>query len=342
MMKIGIIGCGMLGVQHARTLSKFPDVQIASLYNRTRSRAERLAAEVGGTVHDSYEELLQQDLDAVYVATADHLHVEYAKAVLAAGKHLFLEKVIATSLQDGAEIVAAGDKHPELVAMIGYPLRFRPSFRKVIEVVSRADAGKALQAWSLRTHFLHPELISYDQSRNEYYKVPDWYYKGEHARLTQGPVFSHASHDYDLLRLMCGEVESVFAYGGTYLFPQNTVTDGFTLCLRFKNGAVGQVATPWVTRVANLSFGVATENLTVVNSNNEVRVKDDHGPEERISFEDNETWNQWHYMHRQFIDSIKHGKPSPVPLLDGLKAIAISEAVVRSLKERREVFVENV
>lgn len=337
MLKVGFIGCGMMGVQHARTLSTFPDVEITALWNRTRDRAERLAAEVGGTVYDRYEDMLQQDLDAVYVSTPDHLHVEYAKAVLDSGKHLFLEKSIATNLEDGAEIAAAGDKHPDLVAMIGYPLRFRPVHRKMKEIVSREDAGKAIQSWSLRTHFLHPDQISYDQSRNEYYKVPEWYYKGEHA---VGPIFSHGSHDYDLLRWMCGDIESVFAYGGTYIFPQDSVADGFTVSLRFKNGGIGQVATPWVPRVAYNMIGVATENLTAVNNNGELRVKDDYGPEQRTVFTDEVT--HWQLMQRQFIDSIKEQRPSPIPLKDGLKAIAVSVAASKSLRERREVFVEQV
>lgn len=339
MVKVGIIGCGMLGFQHARTLRRFPDVQIAALYNRTRSRSEKLSSEVGGTVYDSYEELLDQELDAVYVCTPDHLHVEYAKAVLEAGKHLFLEKAIATSLADGAEIVSTADKFPHLIAMVGYPLRFRPTYRKMKEIVSNEAAGKALQSWSLRAHFLHPDHKGYDVSRDEYYDIPEWYYKGEHA---VGPIFSHGSHDYDVLRWMCGEVESVFAYGGTYLLPQDSVADGFTVSLRFKSGAIGQVATPWISRVTYNMFGVAAENITVVRNEGELLVKDDHGPERRISFKDEDQWTQWYVMNREFIDSIKYNLPSPLPLREGLKAIAVSVAAFNSLKERREVYVENV
>ena len=97
MLKIGIIGCGLMGSLHARTLRQMPDVQIAALYNRSRDKAEQLSGEVGGCVYDSYEQLLEQDLDAVWVATPDHLHTEISIAALEAGKHLFLEKVIATS-----------------------------------------------------------------------------------------------------------------------------------------------------------------------------------------------------------------------------------------------------
>lgn len=336
MIKVGIIGCGLMGSLHARTLHTFPDVTVAAVQNRTRSKAEALAKEVGAEVYDTHEELLEQDLDAVWVATPDYLHTEVSKDVLAAGKHLFLEKALATTLEDGAEIVAAGEKHPELKAMVGYPLRFDPVFRKMKDIVSASEAGKPLQAWSMRTHFLDPDQQVYDKYRDHFYETPSWYFNDQDAK---GPIFSHGSHDYDLLLWLCGEIESVFAYGGTYLLPPGSVADGFTVALRFKNGGIAHVSTPWIARVEYDITGVATEHLTVMNNNREVRVKADQNPEERITFTDNDMWER---MNRHFIDCIRHDRDPLISLQDGLKAIAVSEAAYRSLKERREVFVTGV
>lgn len=333
MMKVGIIGCGLMGALHARTLHGLPDVAVTAVHNRSRGKAEALALEVGAAVYDTYEELLEQDVDAVWVATPDFLHVEIAEAVLDAGKHLFLEKAIATNVEDGAAIVAAGAKHPELKAMVGYPLRFDPAYRKMKELVSRSDAGAPLQAWSMRTHFLDPNQKVYDKYRDHYYETPDWYFDDATAK---GPIYSHGSHDYDLLRWMCGEVESVFAYGGTYLLPPGSVADGFTLALRFRSGAIGSVSTPWITRVEYDMTGVATERLTVMNNNGEVRIKADQSPEERIAFSENDMWVR---MNRHFIDCIRENRQPLITLEDGLRAIAVSEAAYRSLKERKEIFV---
>lgn len=335
-VKVGVIGCGLMGSLHARTLNTLPGVQVAAVQNRTRGKAESLASEVGATVYDTVEELLEQDLDAVWVATPDHLHVDIAKAVLESGKHLFLEKALATSVEDGTEIVAAGDKHPELKAMVGYPLRFDPAYRKMKEILSAPEAGKPLQAWSLRTHYLDPHQRVYDKYRDHYYDTPSWYFDDANAK---GPIFSHGSHDYDLLNWMCGDVESVFAYGGTYLLPPGSVADGFTVALRFKNGGIASVSTPWITRVEYDMVGVAAEQLTVVNNNGEVRVKAASGPEQRTTFSENDMWTQ---LNGHFIDCIRNDKQPLISLRDGLKAIAVSEAAYRSLKERKEVFVEQV
>lgn len=336
MIKVGIIGCGLMGALHARTLHGMPGVALTALHNRSRGKAESLAAEVGASVYDSWQELLKQDLDAVWVATPDHLHVDISIAVLDAGKHLFLEKAIATSVKDAAEIVAAGERHPELKAMVGYPLRFDPAYRKLKELLSHPDAGNALQAWALRTHYLDPNQQVYDKYRDQYYETPAWYFSDE---LAKGPIFSHGSHDYDMLMWLCGDIESVFAYGGTYLLPPGSVADGFTVALRFKNGGVASVSTPWITRVEYDMVGVATERLTVVNNNGEVRVKDDRGPEERIAFAHNDMWER---LNGHFIACIREGKEPLIPLRDGWKAIRVAEAAYRSLKERREIFVESI
>ena len=333
-IKVGIIGCGLMGSLHARTLHTLPGVKVAAVHNRTREKAESLAAEVGATVYDSYDALLEQDLDAVWVATPDHLHVDASKKVLESGKHLFLEKALATSVADGAEIVAAGAAHPELKSMVAYPLRFSPAFRAMKETVSRGDAGKPIQAWSMRTHVLDPNQRVYDKYRDHYYDTPSWYFDDVTAK---GPIFSHGSHDYDLLTWMCGEVESVFAYGGTYLLPPGSVADAFTVSLRFANGGIGQVSTPWVTRVEYDITGVATENLTVVNNNGQLLVKDDNGPERKTSFADNDMWVR---LNGHFIDCVRNDKQPLISLEDGLRVIAVSEAAYRSLKERREVAVD--
>jgi predicted dehydrogenase len=54
-IKVGIIGCGLMGALHVRTLHTIPGVKVATVHNRTREKAEALAAEVGATVYGSYD-----------------------------------------------------------------------------------------------------------------------------------------------------------------------------------------------------------------------------------------------------------------------------------------------
>ena len=85
--------------------------------------------------------------------------------------------------------------------------------------------------------------------------------------------------------------------------------------------------------------GVAAANLTVVNNNGELRIKDDNNPEQRITYADNDMWVR---LNSHVVECIVRDVKPLISLTDGLKAIAVSEAAYRSLKERREIFVEKV
>ena len=83
--RAGIVGCGLMGTLHARTLAALPDVQVAAVQNHTPAKADTLAAEVGARF-DTVEELVRSNVDAVWVCTPDFAHVEPSLAVLEAGE----------------------------------------------------------------------------------------------------------------------------------------------------------------------------------------------------------------------------------------------------------------
>lgn len=330
--KAGIVGCGLMGTLHARTLAAMPHVSVTAVCNHTPDKARRLAEELGARWYTEVAALLQEDLDAVWVCTPDFAHVEPCLAVLEAGRHLFVEKALATSLADGRAILQAARERPQLKAMVGYPLRFDPRYQRMRELLAAPDAGRPAMAWSLRTHFHDSRGLAYDRYRNEFFSAPAWYRQPQ----ARGPVFSHASHDYDLLAWWCGPVERVCAYGGTYLLDPGEVADGFVVSLRFVNGAVGTVSTPWVTRVDYDFVGVAARGLTVANANGELRVKRADAPEERITFVEP---NMWMAMATHFIGCVQEDRPPLVSIADGLRAVAVAEAAYRSLTEGREMVV---
>lgn len=332
MLKIGIIGAGLMGVQYGHTLAKIPGVKVTGVTNRTREKAELLASEVGAEVYDDYRDLIDSDVDAVWVCTPDFLHREFSVAVLDAGKHLFVEKVLATTLEDGKAILAAAENRPELKSMVGYPMHFRPQF-KYMKKLLKNEPGKTLMGWSLRTHFLTEGQLVYDRSRDQYYNAPSWYFD----RATgKGPIFSHCSHDYNMLMTLGGPVKSVFAKGDTFLLKKGDVADAFVTTLTFENGAVATVSTPWVARVEYDMFGIATTELTAMNNNGEVRIKRAEGPEEQVTFSPFPVWND---IANHFITCIREDKKPEVSIASGYETLLIAEAAFRSLYEEREVTI---
>jgi len=205
------------------------------------------------------------------------------------------------------------------------------------EILCEPGAGKTALAWSIRTHFLDKSARVHDKYRDEYYDPPAWYWRPEATQGTRGPVYSHASHDYDLLTWLCGPIERVFVYGGTYLLDPGDVADGFTVSLRFASGAVATVSTPWVTRVEYDFVGVATQGLTVANQNGSLKVRRaNQAVEEEVTFENPDMWVP---MATHFLRCIQDNTSPLVSAADGYRAICVADAAHRSLSEGREVVV---
>lgn len=332
-LKVGIIGAGLMGAQYAKTLADIPDVQVTAVTNRSRDKAESLANLVGAKVYDDYRDLIDSDVDAVWVCTPDFLHREFSVAVLEANKHLFVEKVLATTLEDGRAILEAAEKAgPGIKSMVGYPMHFRPQFQ-FMKKVFKEQNEPALMAWSLRTHFLTEGQLVYDRSRDQYYHAPSWYFDRSTGK---GPIFSHCSHDYNMLMRLCGPVKSVQAQGDTYLLKEGNVADAFVVTLRFESGGVATVSTPWVARVDYDMMGVATAGLTVMNNNGEIHLKRPDAPEERVKFDPAPAWPR---IANHFISCIKDGGTPEVSIAEGFQTLLVAEAAFRSLYEKREVTI---
>ena len=98
-LKVGVIGCGTIAaVRHLPEYAAREDVEIAAVYNRTRSKAEDAQRQYGGKVCDSVEELVNMDLDAVSVCTANAEHARDTILALRAGKHVLCEKTMDVNL----------------------------------------------------------------------------------------------------------------------------------------------------------------------------------------------------------------------------------------------------
>src|SRR4051812_22348562 len=95
-LKVGIIGCGLMGSIHAECFAREKDVEVVALTNPTRTKAEALAAKVGGVVYDSVEDLLKHsDCDTVVITSPQQAHAEQVVLAAKAGKHILCEKPLA-------------------------------------------------------------------------------------------------------------------------------------------------------------------------------------------------------------------------------------------------------
>ncbi|MBC7327686.1 Gfo/Idh/MocA family oxidoreductase [bacterium] len=220
MLKVGIIGAGTMGKMHIQAWADTGRVEIAGVYDVNRSYAEMLASRYSAPALD-FPQLLQK-ADIIDVCTPTPTHHQYVIEAARAGKHIFCEKPLARTLEQGEEMLREVEK-AGVKFMVGQVLRWFPEYRKAKQLIEEGAIGRPISARTIRGGAF-PRGIA------------DWYADYEKSG---GVILDLIIHDFDFLRWCFGEVERVFAHSLTY---RNLKHFDYTLVtLRFRSGVIGHI-----------------------------------------------------------------------------------------------------
>jgi UDP-N-acetylglucosamine 3-dehydrogenase len=138
LLRIGVVGVGVMGSNHARVLAEFPGVKLAGVVDPDRKQACYVGGTLGCPALSSVEELLDRGVDAVSIAAPTHLHRDIALACIARGVHTMVEKPIASTVAEGEDIIAAA-RRAGVTLMIGHVERFNPAVQAIAEAIRGED-----------------------------------------------------------------------------------------------------------------------------------------------------------------------------------------------------------
>ena len=147
-MRIGIIGCGVMGQLHARVYREL-GADLVGVADVDRKVAEELANRYQTRAFVDYEELLGQGLDAVSIAVPTKLHSEVAMRTASHGVNMLVEKPIADSIDNAKKIIDAARK-ANVKLMIGHIERFNPVVQKLKEIIDEGKLGEIIVLSSRR------------------------------------------------------------------------------------------------------------------------------------------------------------------------------------------------
>lgn len=216
---VAVIGAGLMGAQHARTIAACPETSLVAITGADAAQAAELAR-VHGTEHiESVDAVLGDPrVTAVVVATPTDTHVEIALQAVAASVHPFVEKPVARTVED-AERLRAAAADAGMVVGVGHVARYFPEYRAIGEAIARGDVGVAAVATLGRRC-----------------QQPDWAPDHWHTSMPRsgGVAVDMLVHDIDLVRAWFGEPDTVYArvvgsdrYGGLdYALATLTVPGG--------------------------------------------------------------------------------------------------------------------
>ena len=126
MLKIGVLGAGHLGKIHLRLLNQSEKYELVGFYDPFAENANKVAQEFGYTKFDSIDELIQA-VDVIDIVTPTLSHFDCAKKAIEAGKHVFLEKPITTTVAEAEAIIELAQQH-NVLGQVGHVERFNPAF----------------------------------------------------------------------------------------------------------------------------------------------------------------------------------------------------------------------
>lgn len=155
-LRIGFVGPGWIGRVQLQKLLKRQDVVIAAVHGRDYERTAALLQEFGlpATCNcHSYTELLERDIDAVWLASPNQYHGPQAITALQADKHLFCEKPTAIAYSDDLELQRLSISKPHLVTFVDFVLYFNPMERKLLEMIRSGFFGDLTQ---VQINYRHP------------------------------------------------------------------------------------------------------------------------------------------------------------------------------------------
>jgi myo-inositol 2-dehydrogenase/D-chiro-inositol 1-dehydrogenase len=305
-VKVGFAGCGYIAGVHMANLKRDARVEITCAYDPDASRAVALGEK-------DFDTLLSR-VDAVYVTAPNTLHADLARKAVAAGKHVFCEKPMATTL-DAARQVLEAAQASRTVFQVGFNRRFAPVYRRVKELLQSTPA-----------HCAHIKM-----NRGELLK-PAW---TADEQITGGFLFETPIHMFDMMRFQFGEVAAIDA--------RLSRANDFSMLIEFQSGIHATFVTS-----ADASWFFPYERIEIFGEYSTIETEEVEALRYRIGLDaPTRTEDYRDVAHeikmgfaegdRLFIDAILGKGTPPVTALDGYRSVELACACYQSAREKRRI-----
>lgn len=222
-LRMAVIGAGRMGAFHAETLEKIEDVELVAIAEPNEELArDRIGRRPIDWFADYRDMLSRDDIDAVSVCTPSNRHARVGLDAIAAGKHVLVEKPIATTLPDGLRMAAAA-REAGVKLMVGHIERFNPAVAKLAELIAEGRVGDVFRVHATRVGPLPTRIMD------------------------AGVTIDLATHDLDIMQFVLGrDITSIYAEGSRFQHP--TQEDMISCLMRFgDNGPMGLLDVNWLT-----------------------------------------------------------------------------------------------
>ncbi len=220
-LRIGVMGAGVIGREHVALVNASPNTRLVAIADVTEAGRE-FALQQRVPCHADYYEMLDNGgLDAVIVALPNALHLEAGLACIDRGLPTLMEKPIADTLGSGVALAEASER-AGVPVLVGHHRRHSPDMVEARRAIQAGELGPLVALngmWLCRKH-------------------DDYFDQAWRREVGGGPILINLIHEIDILRYLCGEIESVQAVTSSQARGFD-VEDSFAVVMAFENGAIG-------------------------------------------------------------------------------------------------------
>ncbi|MEM2825627.1 MAG: Gfo/Idh/MocA family oxidoreductase [Candidatus Bathyarchaeia archaeon] len=309
-VKIAVIGVGFWGRNHVRVLSEIPEVELVAVCDIDKQRADAISEKYGlKSYEDSMKMYKNEAIDAVTICVWSSRLAEEAIKALKMGKHVFVEKPMAKSVREAWRVVNLAERK-KLKLQVGFIERFNPGVRRVKKAIDEGLIGSPVLATARR--------------------VSKW-----PQRIGDiGVVKDTAIHDIDIVRFLFNEDPSiVYARAGS--LQHKDIEDYAQIMLAFSSGKSAFIEANWLTPYkirklivtgseAIISLDYITQEITIETSGQTLTPRFDWEEPLKLELQD-------------FVNAILDDRKPSVSGIDGVKALKVAEAALKSAGSGRVV-----
>jgi len=304
-MRVGVIGAGVMGTNHARVLGGLPNTTLVGIVDPLPEHRVRATEHAGCRAFETLEQLVAEGVDAVTIAAPTHLHHEIALACIERKIHIMVEKPVASTVEEGRAIVAAAAR-AGVTLMVGHVERFNPA----VAAIKQALSGQDILSIAITRVGPFPPRMS-----------------------NVGVVIDLAVHDIDLIRWFTeSDIVEVQPQLSSAVAEREDIA---LLQFRTESGVLAHINTNWLTPFKARNVTVATRQKYIMGDLLTRQVTECFG------FQPDGSYSMRHLSvgHAEplraelqaFVAAIRDGKE---PAVTGEEGVASLEIAIRCLERR--------
>ncbi len=336
-VKVGIVGLGRWAKVLTRATKHSDKLQIIAGFSRSEEKRQAFAREMGvAAAPDLQSMLTDPEIKGVIITAPNEQHLPLAREIAKTHKHVYTEKPIAATLEDGLEIENLQTRYG-ITVTVGHSARLMGGIRKIGEAIKAGELGRV---GFMEANFSNERALELTPNTWRWYK----------HRAPGGPLSQLAIHQFDVLHYLGGDIVEASSIASKLSPVGAEVDDQSMTLLKFADGKIGYVGSSWTSpgifavRVFGskglmhyeMDFGTwdTPSELHKHSTLYIQRGKDGYAKREELQVPESDMFRAELEM---FAESCRTGKPNELTAQNACVAVAVVDAALRSIDKQGQL-----